>query len=120
MFAALFSRPSSNKWVKVLLTSHYSNLPDLWFRWGTRDYRGGFRSYSFLGCHKPPRHGAPGDRLGRGRRLLIAASLSYLNIDIGLAGVSTLPLLPIGSVLAPLGVGIPIFAVGIALLLPDA
>jgi hypothetical protein len=28
-------------------------------------------------------------------------------------------LLPIGSVLAPLGIGIPIFAVGLALLLPD-
>jgi hypothetical protein len=37
VFAALFSRPSSNKWVKcprqcVLLTGHYSNLPDLRFR----------------------------------------------------------------------------------------
>lgn len=29
-------------------------------------------------------------------------------------------LLPIGSVLAPLGIGIPIFAVGLALLLPDS
>ena len=31
-----------------------------------------------------------------------------------------LVLLPIGAVLLPLGIGIPIFAVGIALLLPDA
>ena len=28
-------------------------------------------------------------------------------------------LLPIGAVLAPLGVGIPIFAIGLALILPD-
>jgi hypothetical protein len=34
VFAALFSRPSSNRWVKVLLTGHYSNLPDLQFRGG--------------------------------------------------------------------------------------
>ena len=34
VFEALFSRPSSNKWVKVLLTGHYSNLPDLRFRGG--------------------------------------------------------------------------------------
>jgi hypothetical protein len=29
-------------------------------------------------------------------------------------------LVPIGAVLAPLGVGIPLFAVGLALLLPDS
>jgi hypothetical protein len=29
-------------------------------------------------------------------------------------------LLPVGAALAPLGVGIPIFAVGLALILPDA
>jgi hypothetical protein len=29
-------------------------------------------------------------------------------------------LLPIGAVLAPLGVGIPIFAIGLALILPDS
>lgn len=29
-------------------------------------------------------------------------------------------LLPIGAVLAPLGVGLPIFAIGLALILPDS
>jgi hypothetical protein len=29
-------------------------------------------------------------------------------------------LLPIGAALAPLGVGIPIFAIGLALILPDS